>query len=212
MINVSTVPTSSTIYEDIAAGRAYPVGLTVDVYDRLIDQHWIAEDSTTELIDGVIVKKDRSAAGEDPISVGDRHRVAVIRLGRYDADFRLLGCYLQTQQPIVLPPDNEPEPDGSVIRGSEENSGAKPRAADVLAVIEVADNSLSRDLGPKLRAYAAAGIPQYIVADLQHNRVLVHTEPADGTYVRVVELRAGQLCIVNAERGTVVIPVDRLLP
>jgi hypothetical protein len=105
MRNTSTVHTSSTIYEDIAAGRACPVGLTVDVYDRLIDQHWIAEHTTTELIDGVIVKKDRSAVGEDPASVGDR-RVAVIRLGRYDADFRLRGCYLQTQQPIVLSPDN----------------------------------------------------------------------------------------------------------
>lgn len=202
---------TTSIYEDIAAGRAWPVGLTVDVYDSLIDQRLIAEDTATELIDGVIVKKDRSASGEDPMTAGDRHRVAVIGLGRYDGEFRALGCYLQTQQPIVVPPNNEPEPDGSVIRGSEMGGTGKPRAGDVLAVIEVADNSLRRDLGAKLVVYAAAGIPQYVVVDLQHDRVLVHTQPAAAAYQHVVELHRGGALLVHAGGQTVSIPVDRLL-
>lgn len=146
------------------------------------------------------------------MSVGERHRVSVIRLGRYDAEFRASGCYLQTQQPIVLPPHDEPEPDGSVIRGSDEDGGGKPKAADVLAVIEVADNSLRRDLGPKLRAYAAAGIPQYVVVNLQHDRVLVHTSPAGESYQQVAELRPGDVLLVSAANGTVAMPVERLLP
>ena len=203
---------TTSIYEDIAAGRAWPVGLSVDVYDTLLEQRWIDEDTTTELIDGVIVKKDRSALGEDPMSVGDRHRVAVIGLALFDREFRNLGCYLQTQQPIVLPPNNEPEPDGSVIRGSERDGSGKPRAASVLAVIEVADNSLRRDLGAKLVAYATAGVPQYVVADLQHNRVLVHTRPAGSAYQDVVELRPGGMLLVNVDDQAVSIPVEILLP
>ena len=44
------------------------------------------------------------------------------------------------QQPIVLPPDGEPEPDGAIIRAAADDyRGRKPGAADVLCVIEVAD-------------------------------------------------------------------------
>ncbi len=205
--------TPATIYDDIAAGRAEPVGLTVDQYHFLIASHLLPEDTTTELIDGVIVKKDRSAVGEAPMTVGDRHRLAVIRLASHEADFRPHGCYLQTQQPIVLPPHNEPEPDGSVIRGSSDDTTTKPRASNVLAVIEVADRSLHRDLGPKLRAYAGAGIPQYVVADLQHDVVLVHTGPRGAGYADVQQLRRGEsLSVATGVTAVVQIAVERLLP
>lgn len=209
----TAAPPASTIYQDIAAGRAHPVGLTVDAYDYMIEHHLLDEDTTTELIDGVIVKKDRSAVGEDPMSVGDRHRAVVLRLAALNSQFGPLDCYLQTQQPIVLPPDNEPEPDASIIRGSLEASTTKPRAPEVLSVVEVADSSLRRDLGPKLRAYAAAAIAQYVVVDLQHDVVLVHTLPSGSTYGSVTELRRGQQVGLTAMGGAVVqVSVDHLLP
>jgi Uma2 family endonuclease len=209
----TATPLSSTIYQDIAAGLAHPVGLTVDAYDFMIEHHLLDEDTTTELIDGVIVKKDRSAVGEDPMSVGDRHRAVVLRLAALDAQFRAHNCFLQTQQPIVLPPDNEPEPDASIIRGVLEASTTKPRAAEVLCVVEVADSSLRRDLGPKLRAYAGAAIPQYIVVDLQHDLVLVHTLPAGASYGNVLQLRRGQPVSMFVNAGAALtVAVDLLLP
>jgi len=36
-----------------------------------------------------------------------------------------------------------------------------PRAGDLFSVIEIADSSRHIDLGPKLRAYATVGVPQY---------------------------------------------------
>jgi hypothetical protein len=209
----TATPPASTIYQDIAAGRAHPVGLTVDVYDYMIEHRLLDEDTTAELIEGVIVKKDRSALGEDPMSVGERHRVVVLRLAALNARFDPLGCYLQTQQPIVLPPDNEPEPDASIIVGSLKTSTTKPRDAEVISVIEVADSSLRRDLGPKLRAYARAAISQYVVVDLQHDVVLVHTVPAASSYGTVAELRRGQQVAIAAAAGAVVnVSVDHLLP
>jgi hypothetical protein len=87
-----------------------------------------------------------------------------------------------------------------------------PAASDLCAVIEVADSSLSLDLGPKLRAYASAGIPQYVVADLVNGRVLIHEEPAGDSYARVISLARGEAAQVCAGGGHVSIPVDRFLP
>ncbi|HEV2292940.1 MAG TPA: Uma2 family endonuclease [Tepidisphaeraceae bacterium] len=123
------------------------------------------------------------------------------------------NAYLQTQQPIRLPPWHEPEPDASVIRGRFDDSTAKPLAADVLSVIEVADRSLARDLGTKRRVYAEAGIPQYVVVDLVHDVVLDHANPAGGTYSPPNLLRKGDTLRISAGGGQFVeVPVDRLLP
>ena len=74
------------------------------------------------------------------------------------------------------------------------------------------DSSLPIDLGPKLAAYAAAGIRQYIVADLVNNRVLVHEGPEVNSYSRVAALERGDAVRIPAGAGDVLMPVDRLLP
>ena len=79
-------------------------------------------------------------------------------------------------------------------------------------MIEVADSSLSIDLGPKLAAYAAARIPQYIVVDLVNHRVLVHEDPVGASYERVTPLVSGETVQILAGSGQVPMAVDRLLP
>ena len=133
---------------------------------------------TLEILDGFIVKKVRGATGGNPHVISDHHSLVVNRLTRLASKFEPHGSYLQIQQPVRLPPWNEPEPDASVIRGDPDAATGKPVAADVLCVIEVADSSLARDLGTKRRAYAEAGIAQYVVVDLVHNVVLVHSDSA----------------------------------
>jgi Uma2 family endonuclease len=203
----------TSILQEAAAGRATIVPWTVDQYHRAIASGLVPEDSSVELLDGFIVCKDRAAAGEDPMTIGDRHRIAVVRLAHTVTGFESFECFLQTQQPISLPPINEPEPDGAVVRGSiDDYLEHPPTAPDLYAVIEVADSSLSIDLGPKLRAYAAAGIPQYVVADLVNERVLVHEEPAGDSYTRTTSLRRGETAKISAGTGSVAIAVDHLLP
>lgn len=80
------------------------------------------------------------------------------------------------------------------------------------AVIEIADSSLPIDLGPKLTAYAAAGIRQFIVADLVNNRVLVHERPAENSYSNVVAFERGDTVQISTGTGSVPMAVDRLLP
>lgn len=194
---------SATVRESILHqaldGQVKLVGLTVDQYHDLIDRGTLPDDMSTELIDGLLVQKDRSKAGENPMTVGDRHRMAVLRLQRLLPQFEAFGCFLQAQQPITLPPDNEPEPDISVIRGTiDDYAQRKPSAADIISVLEVADSSLNRDLNTKLRVYAAAGIAEYLVIDLQNDLVVVHRQPQGETYTEIKNLRRGDVLQLSA--------------
>ena len=203
----------TTILQEAAAGRATIVPWTLERYRRAIETGLVLEDTSVELIDGFIVHKDRARAGEDPMTIGDRHRIAVLRLAQSGPAFERLGCFLQTQQPISLPPTSEPEPDGAVVRGGiDDYLDHPPGAANVSCVIEVADSSLSLDVGPKLAAYASARIPQYLVADLVNDRVLMHEEPAGNSYLRVTTSVHGETVQISAGSGHVPIAVDRLLP
>ena len=203
----------TTILQEAAAGRATIVPWTTERYRRAIEAGLLPDDPSVELIDGFVVHKDRAKAGEDPMTIGDRYRVAVLRLAQVAPAFQPFGCFLQTQQPISLPPTGEPEPDGAVVRGDiDDFMDRPPGAADVLFAIEIADSSLALDLGPKLAAYAAAGIPQYVVVDLVHDRVLVHEMPAGAAYSVVVALGRGETLQISAGSGRVPMTVDRLLP
>ena len=203
----------TTILQEAAAGRATIVPWTVEQYHRAIASGFMPENTSVELIDGLIVHKDRAKVGEDPMTIGDRHRIAVLRLAQSAPAFESLGCFLQTQQPISLPPINEPEPDGAVVRGTiDDYMDHPPRAADVSCVIEISDSSLSLDLGPKLGAYAAAAIRQYVVADLVNDRVLVHEQPAGQAYSRVSTYARGETVQISAGSGQIPMEVNRLLP
>jgi hypothetical protein len=189
------------------------VGLTVAQYDWLIEQGKLPEDTSTELIEGLIVKKDRSAVGEDPMSIGDRHRTAVLLLARLDPEFHRFGCFIQSQQPIWLPPKGEPEPDLCVAIGKvEDYRRSKPALGQITSVIEVSDNSLKRDLGMKLSVYARGKIPEYIVVNLVDDVVMVHRSPSRGKYPPPEILRAGDRLKISAGKGkSVEIPVAKLL-
>ena len=209
---VATVQES--VFRAALDGRLQVVGWTLEQYQLAVNQGWLPEDTGTELVGGIIVRKDRSAVGEDPLTIGDRHRLAVNELGDLGPDFKPFGCFIQTQQPIAIPPDGSPEPDASVARGrSRDYADGPPGPADLLCVIEVSDSSLLRDTTVKLRVYAAAGVPVYVVVDLQHDLILVHRDPQpDGTYPPPAELRRGDTLALPAGGANVVeVPVDRLL-
>ena len=204
---------STSILQDATEGRAIVHPLTVDLYRRAIDEGWLEESTAFELLDGFIVRKDRAKAGEDLVTIGDRHRLAVQRLVKLATRFEPLGHTLQVQQPIQLPPTSEPEPDGSVIRGIDDDyRDGPPGAASVTCVIEVADNSVARDLGVKLHMYARAGIGQYVVVDLAHDVVLDHRNPSGDQYQQVASLRGGDSVELRAGEQAVSVPVSHFLP
>jgi Uma2 family endonuclease len=176
----------------------------------------LEEGSPYELLDGQVVRKLRSAAGEDPLRVSSLHATAVLLLGRLDREFAKLGCHMTTQQPIALTPFDEPEPDGAIVRGTiRDYAKRQPGPADLQCLIEVADASLGRDRGYKQRIYADSGIPVYVIVNLPDRVVELYTEPlkGKGRYGRSVTLSPEQKVELPAAGGkSLKVPIRRLLP
>jgi len=123
---------------------------------------------------------------------------------------------MRNQKPITLPPDNEPEPDGAIIRGRrDEYRGRHPAAQDVVCIIEVADASLRRDRTVKQQIYADASIPVYMIVNLLDRLVEVYTQPLKGTgrYGKAETFAPGQTVKLPTSSGkTLNVLVRRLLP
>jgi Uma2 family endonuclease len=192
------------------------VGLTLDQYVRMIKEGILPEGEPIELLDGILVRKNRAKAGEDPMTVGFEHIWAVQNLGRVLADAERKGCHVRLQQPIAIPPDGAPEPDGAVARGSIDDYRTRyPMPGDLTCVIEVADSSKYHDRLTKKRIYAKGGIAEYVIINLVDRVVEVSAEPVTGEerYAREVVFRTGD--VVRFPMGgnaTIDIDASRLLP
>lgn len=161
--------------------RMPKVRLSVDQYHVMIEQQILEEGLPMELLDGELVWKDRSAAGADAMTVGDEHAWVVSKAIELSAKFRRRKMHIRVQSPVTLSKHNEPGPDIAIIAGDiEQYTGRHPGRTDVFAVIEVADSSLARDRGVKLRIYANAGIPLYIILNLQDRVAEVYEQPVAG--------------------------------
>lgn len=157
------------------------VGLTIGQYVSMIKNGILREGAPIELIDGFLVRKDRSKAGEDPMTVGFDHVWAVQNLIIVLAAASQHGSHLRIQQPIAIPPDSVPEPDGAITRGTIDDYRTRyPSAGDLPCLIEVADSSLQYDRLTKKRIYARAGIAQYVLINLIDRVVEVSESPVEG--------------------------------
>jgi len=91
--------------------------LTVEHVERLLEAGLLADGVPLELIDGVLVYKDRRDRDEDPMGIGPRHNVAAQLLAELVADLRLRGCSMQVQGPVQLHPTTHPSPMAPSSRG-----------------------------------------------------------------------------------------------
>jgi Uma2 family endonuclease len=134
----------------------------------------LTENNRVELIRGEIVTKTPR---------GDRHVACVNRLNRLFN--RLLGdsAIVSVQNPVRLP-DSEPEPDIALLEPRADfYATGKPKPADALLVIEVADASLEHDREVKCPMYADAGIAEIWIVNLIDECLEVYRDPQrDGTF------------------------------
>lgn len=156
--------------------------LNVEQYHAMVQAGVLREGEPIELIDGLLFRKDRRDRGGDVMTVGPRHAQAVrLLLRALTAACASLDGIVQSQQPLTLSETDEPEPDVSVVRGTEDDFVARhPGAGDVALACEVADSSLAFDRGLKRAAYSRAGVPEYWIVDLRNRRVEVFRDPRPG--------------------------------
>lgn len=189
--------------------------LTVDQYVAMFDAGILTGEDNVELLDGLIVERDRSRRGDDPMSVGDEHIWCVKKLNKLDRKLEKLGCHMQTQDPVVLTASDSPQPDGAILIGSADDYlKRKAGPSDMLCVIEVADSSLHTDRTRKLSLYAEAGLKVYVIINLPDRVIEVYTDPfpSDGRYGTLSTLRAGTLYLATASGKPLAVPVRSLLP
>ena len=155
------------------------VPLTVQQYHAMMETGILVEGDPIELIDGLLVRKDRRDSEGDIKTVGPRHAMTLTLLARaIEQTLSALDCHTRQQQPVTLTGVDEPEPDISVVRGGPSRyEDHHPGPTDISIVIEIADSSLEYDRNAKLQLYAATGIPQYWIVNLQEKMVEIFERP-----------------------------------
>jgi len=159
----------------------------------MVEAGILPEGERVELLRGDLVWK---------LTIGDRHRACVMRLNRMTVLAFHDRAAVQTENPVVVLDDSEPEPDVALLEINEGSVGGTRHAypADVFALIEVADSSRDRDTAFKQRLYAEAGIREYWVVDLVDNVILVHRDPdpTERRYRATAVVRGGETIAFEA--------------
>ncbi len=147
-----------------------PWRFTVEDYHRLGEVGILSEDERVELIEGEVV---------DMTPAGRRHSGCVKRIVGFFRTRLVEETVLSVQDPLYLQGDMEPQPDVMLLRPREDYyADGHPTASDVLLLIEVSDSSAGYDRMEKADLYAAHGVPEYWLVDLNKQAVLVHTSPS----------------------------------
>jgi Uma2 family endonuclease len=143
---------------------------------------------------------------------GPRHGAAVDRTANIMRELSGKDAIVRTQGAVVLDKYAAPLPDIALLKPRDDYYASKnPGPEDILLIVEVSSSSRDYDSSVKLQLYAITGIPEYWIADLENNRLLIHSNPVGDTYQSVVELRRGDTAAPSLVPDCR-ISVDLLLP
>ena len=136
-------------------------------YERLIELGVFQPGERLELLDGLLVVREPQ---------GVRHATAIRRV--LAALRRALGdaWQIDSQLPIALDADSEPEPDVAVVPG-DPGTYREAHPSHAVLIIEIAESSYRVDREHKAGLYARAGIADYWIIDLVHDALVVHRDP-----------------------------------
>lgn len=100
-----------------------------------------------------------------------------------------LPYFVGTEGSIALSDTDMPRPD--ILLTSEPSGDGPIPSASVPLLVEIASTTLEDDLGGKAARYAAAGIAEYWVVDVQGQIVHQMWEPAGSEYARRAQIAFG---------------------
>ena len=149
---------------------------------RIIDEH-----ENVELVDGELIAMSPKGYAHD--RVRDELNWALIRAVDDEVGVSVEGT-------LQLDPMTLVEPDILVFRkadsfASREGFKVVPPASVLLAV-EISVTSLSYDRRRKAQLYAAYGVPEYWIVDLNRLRTFVHLSPEVDGYRDIKEVRGSE--------------------
>jgi Uma2 family endonuclease len=151
---------------------------TRDEYYRLGEQGLLGT-HRWELIRGEIVE----IMPQKPPHATGVHRVMIALTEIFGLE------HLLVQMPIVLGPEDEPEPDVAITTGTTRDySQQHPGSDDIRLVVEVSASTLQDDLTIKASLYASAAINEYWVLDVENRRLHVHRRPSNSNWGEIQNL------------------------
>ncbi len=176
---------------------------TVDEYQRLAAEGFIAPDARVELIDGEIIEMS---------PIGSHHNAVVDRIAE-EFVRRLAGTAIsRVQGSIRLNDLRSPQPDIAVLKRSDDYyASGLPTPPDVLLIVEVADTSLTYDRDEKAALYSQNGIVEYWLVDLVQDQVLVHRDPSPTGYASVETRHRNSGDWASLVLPSLVVSAERLL-
>lgn len=156
--NMLTIPSTLPIYR-----------LNASQYHKITETNIIETDSRYELIEGLIYKM---------MPVGPKHVYIVKKIETILENCLKEKAVVFTQSPLKLSENNEPQPDVLVVKPPLERYQERlPTKDDVLLLIEVAHSTLVFDRSIKANIYAALGILEYWIINLQEMQIEVYRNP-----------------------------------
>jgi Uma2 family endonuclease len=148
-------------------------------YDQLIAPGAF-EDEKIELLDGEMVAMS---------PIGTSHNFAVQKLTELLILALQQRAAVRCQLSFAASELSEPEPDLTVVARSDYLDDHPSQA---YLIIEVAESSLAKDRGRKLRLYATCQVPEYWVVNLIERCIEVYRDPEGGAYARMDRYERGQ--------------------
>ncbi|MEB3272493.1 MAG: Uma2 family endonuclease, partial [Prochlorothrix sp.] len=158
--------------------------ITTADYHRMAEVGILSAEEQVELLAGQIIQK---------MPKGPAHSALCKRIEKLLE--HLLGdqVLVRLQDPIQLDDYSEPEPDIAVVHPKPNfYADRHPQPPDVYLIVEVADTTISRDLGTKANLYAAANIRDYWVLNVATQELHIFREPQAEGYQRQLVLRGEQ--------------------
>ena len=150
---------------------------TVDEYHRMADVGILGEDERIELIEGEIIQM---------APIGPSHAGCVINATRLFITRLTDRAVVSPQNPVVIRPRSEPQPDLLLLRlRAVSYSRELPASQDVVLAVEVADTTVRFDRLVKSRLYARAGIPEFWLCLARDGAVEVYRVPGADGYASV---------------------------
>ena len=153
---------------------------TVDEYHRMAEAGVFGPEERVELIEGEILEMS---------PIGPRHAGCVINANRLFVTRLGNRAVVSPQNPVVIRPRSEPQPDLLLLRPRAVSySREHPAPVDVLLAVEVADTTVRFDRLVKARLYARAAIAEFWLLLTQDHALEAYRAPGPDGYAEVMRL------------------------
>ncbi len=158
----------------LLANKTHKFTFTTQHYHLMHEAGVFSESDRLELINGEITEMS---------PIGRKHATCVARLSALLTTRLDRKAIIWPQNSIILDNGSEPQPDIAILKFRDDfYEEGLPTPSDILLIIEVADSTIAYDREVKAPLYAAAGIPEMWLFDVNKKVIEGYSQPSASGY------------------------------